>query len=81
MNDRTGLDALASAKRGGAQYDGGFKVPKERTMSIAASADDEDKSESSVVDDGGHAGTRGHAKRRYRETISETSRAGIFLII
>ncbi|XP_057452509.1 pre-mRNA-splicing factor ATP-dependent RNA helicase DEAH7 [Lotus japonicus] len=72
---RLGLDALASAKRGGAQYDGGFKVPKERTMSIAASADDEDKSESSVVDDGGHAGTRRHAKRRYRETISETSRA------
>ncbi|XP_027339905.1 pre-mRNA-splicing factor ATP-dependent RNA helicase DEAH7 [Abrus precatorius] len=73
---RLGLDALANAKRGGSQYDGGFKVPKERTTSIAASAEDEDKSESSVDDESGHdgnVGTRRHASRRYRETTHETS--------
>ncbi|KAJ1398769.1 P-loop containing nucleoside triphosphate hydrolase [Sesbania bispinosa] len=75
---RLGLDALANAKRGGSQYDGGFKVPKERTTSIASSAEDEDKSESYVVDEsghGGHSSTRRHANRRYRETTSETSHA------
>ena len=79
----TGLDALANAKRG-SQDDGGFKVPKERTISIAASAEDEDKSESSVVDEsgqGGVANNRKHTNRRYRETTNETSQAGNFLFL
>ncbi|KAL9322938.1 hypothetical protein ACSQ67_010991 [Phaseolus vulgaris] len=67
---RLGLDALASAKRGGTHYDGGFKLPKERTISIAASAEDEDKSESTVVEEseqGAIVSTHRHT-RRYRET-------------
>lgn len=75
---RLGLDTLAIAKRGESQLDGAFKVPKERTISIAAAAEDEDKSESYIVDDsehGGHAGTHRHANRRYRESTSESSRA------
>ncbi|XP_004487236.1 pre-mRNA-splicing factor ATP-dependent RNA helicase DEAH7 [Cicer arietinum] len=72
---RFGLDTLAIAKRAGSQSDGAFKVPKEIITSIAAAAEDEDKSESSVVEESGNAGTRKHAHRRYRETTSETSRA------
>ncbi|QCE09158.1 pre-mRNA-splicing factor ATP-dependent RNA helicase DEAH7 [Vigna unguiculata] len=76
---RLGLDALASAKRGGSQYDGGFKLPKERMMtSIAASAEDEDKSELSVVEEseqGGIVSRPRHSGRRYRDTTSETSYA------
>ncbi|KAG5114825.1 hypothetical protein AAZX31_13G323800 [Glycine max] len=73
---RLGLDALASAKR--SQHDVGFKVPKERTISIAASAEDEDKSESSVSEESGHDGIvnrRRHTNRRYRDTTNETSHA------
>ncbi|XP_047153751.1 pre-mRNA-splicing factor ATP-dependent RNA helicase DEAH7 [Vigna umbellata] len=73
---RFGLDALASAKR--SQYDGGFKLPKERTTSIAASAEDEDKSELSVVEEseqGGIVSRHRHTNRRYRDTTSETSLA------
>lgn len=84
INGLIGLDTLAIAKRGESQLDGAFKVPKERTISIAATAEDEDKSESSIVVDdsehGGHAGTRRHANRRYRESTSESSHAGIFLL-
>lgn len=83
MNGLIGLDTLAIAKRGESQLDGAFKVPRERTISIAAAAEDEDKSVSSIVDDsehGGHAGTRKHANRRYRETTNESSHAGIFLL-
>ncbi|KAL5156794.1 Pre-mRNA-splicing factor ATP-dependent RNA helicase DEAH7 [Glycine soja] len=71
---RLGLDALASAKR--SQHDAGFKVPKERTISIAASAEDEDKSELSVSEESGHDGIvnrRRHTNRRYRDTTNETS--------
>ncbi|XP_061367287.1 pre-mRNA-splicing factor ATP-dependent RNA helicase DEAH7 [Gastrolobium bilobum] len=74
---RLGLDVLAIAKREGSQNDWGFKVPKEKTTSIAASAQDEDKPESSV-DESGHGGlssARRHANRRYRETTNETSRS------
>jgi len=82
INDLIGLDALASAKRGGSQYDGGFKLPKERMMtSIAASAEDEDKSELSVVEEseqGGIVSRPRHSGRRYRDTTSETSYAGTF---
>ncbi|XP_020227879.1 pre-mRNA-splicing factor ATP-dependent RNA helicase DEAH7-like [Cajanus cajan] len=78
---RLGLDTLAIAKRAESQNDGGFKVPKERTTSIAASAEDEDRSESSVVEESGHdrtVTTRRHTNRRYREATSETSHAGKF---
>lgn len=81
-NGLIGLDTLAIAKRGESQSDGAFKVPKEITTSIAAAAEDEDKSESSdVVEESGQAGTRRNAHRRYRETTSETSRAGILLVV
>ena len=79
INNLIGLDALASAKR--SQHDVGFKVPKERTISIAASAEDEDKSESSVSEESGHDGIvnrRRHTNRRYRDTTNETSHAGFF---
>jgi len=81
INYLIGLDALASAKRGGSQYDGGFKLPKERTISIAASAEDEDKSESTVVEEseqGGIVSRHRHTNRRYRETTTGTSHAGTF---
>jgi pre-mRNA-splicing factor ATP-dependent RNA helicase DHX38/PRP16 len=82
MIDLTGLDTLAIAKRGESQSNGTFKVPKEITTSIAAAAEDEDMSESSVVvEESGHGGTRKRAHRRYRETTSETSRAGILLVL
>ncbi|XP_014497739.1 pre-mRNA-splicing factor ATP-dependent RNA helicase DEAH7 [Vigna radiata var. radiata] len=72
---RFGLDTLASAKR--SEYDGGFKLPKERTTSIAASAEDEDKSELSVEESeqGGIVSRHRHTNRRYRDTTSETSPA------
>ncbi|MED6205991.1 hypothetical protein PIB30_022881 [Stylosanthes scabra] len=76
---RLGLDALAIAKREGSQNDGVFKVPKPRTISIAASAEDEDKSESSVVEDeSGHGGTASKDRRantRYRKSTNESSQA------
>jgi len=78
INYLIGLDALASAKRGGTHYDGGFKLPKERTISIAASAEDEDKSESTVVEEseqGAIVSTHRHT-RRYRET----THAGTYII-
>lgn len=80
----TGLDALANAKRGGSQLDAGFKVPKERITSVAASAEEEDKSEISTIDESEHGvptSASKHANRRYREMTSETSQAGILLIL
>lgn len=82
INDLIGLDALAIAKRAESQHDGGFKVPKQRPISIAASAEDDDKSEC-VVEESGHGGiasARGRTNRRYRETTSETSHTGISFI-
>lgn len=76
--DLTGLDTLAIAKRGESQSEAAFKVPKEITTSIAAAGDDED--ESSIVEESEHTGAR-RSHRRYRETTSETSRAGIYLVI
>ncbi|CAL0322117.1 unnamed protein product [Lupinus luteus] len=80
---RLGLDVLAIAKRAESQPDGGgFKVPKERTTSIAASAEeDEDKSESSaVIDEGEHGRVDSklrHGNRRYRETPNETPESSL----
>jgi len=79
INDVIGLDVLANAKRGGSQHDTEFKVPKERITSVAASAVEEDKPESSVADESGHGGsisTSKQSNRRYREMTSETSEAG-----
>ena len=52
INNLIGLDALASAKR--SQHDAGFKVPKERTISIAAYAHEEDRYELFVSKESGH---------------------------
>ena len=76
---RLGLDALAIAKREGSQNDGVYKVPKARTISIAASAEDEDKSESTVIEDesglGGTASKDRRANTRYRKSTNESSQA------
>ncbi|XLU67466.1 hypothetical protein S245_026519 [Arachis hypogaea] len=76
---RLGLDALAIAKREGSQNDGVFKVPKPRTISIAASAEDVDKSESTVIEDesglGGTASKDRRANTRYRKSTNESSQA------
>lgn len=66
-----GLDVLANAKRGESKGDGGFKVPRERVASVAASVEEEENSVSSDVDDPGSNlsdGTvRKHSSRRYRD--------------
>lgn len=79
INNVTGLDVLANAKRGGSQHDE-FKVPKERIISIAASAEEEDKSDSALVDESGPGtivSASKPANRRYREMTSGTLEAGI----
>ncbi|CAK7326056.1 unnamed protein product [Dovyalis caffra] len=69
-----GLDALAIAKRGGSDANGGFKVPKERvTTSVMASIGEEEETESSGLDEvgndvGSESGARRNVNRRYRET-------------
>ncbi|XP_054806041.1 pre-mRNA-splicing factor ATP-dependent RNA helicase DEAH7 [Prosopis cineraria] len=75
---RLGLDVLANAKRGGSQLDGGFKVPKEKITSMAASAEEEERPEISAVDEGTNVrsvSSKKHANRRYREVTSESSQA------
>ncbi|KAJ0038925.1 hypothetical protein Pint_23699 [Pistacia integerrima] len=69
-----GLQARANGKWGGSNSDGGFKVP--RVASLAASVDEEEKLESSEIDEVGSNiinGVRNHARRRYRETASSAS--------
>ncbi|XP_031267985.1 pre-mRNA-splicing factor ATP-dependent RNA helicase DEAH7 isoform X2 [Pistacia vera] len=69
-----GLQARANGKWGGSNSDGGFKVP--RVASLAASVDEEEKLESSEIDEVGSNiinGVRNHARRRYRETASSVS--------
>ncbi|XLU45788.1 hypothetical protein S245_040602, partial [Arachis hypogaea] len=76
---RAGLDALAIAKREGSQNDGVFRVPKPRTISIAAYAEGEDKSESTVIkDESGLDGTASkdrQANTRYQKSTNESSQA------
>ncbi|KAL4337885.1 hypothetical protein AHAS_Ahas12G0154900 [Arachis hypogaea] len=73
------LDALAIAKREGSQNDGVFRVPKPRTISIAAYAEGEDKSESTVIkDESGLDGTASkdrQANTRYQKSTNESSQA------
>ncbi|XP_038713676.1 pre-mRNA-splicing factor ATP-dependent RNA helicase DEAH7 isoform X2 [Tripterygium wilfordii] len=62
-----GLDVLANEKRGG------FKVPKERVTSVVSSINEEEKFESSSIEEDGSnvvATTRSHVHRRYREVDS-----------
>ncbi|OMP09768.1 hypothetical protein COLO4_05147 [Corchorus olitorius] len=74
-----GLDARANEKRGDSKVDGGFKVPKEKIASIAASIDEDEGVELSGVEDTGSIGTigvRSHTSRRYRDkAASETTNA------
>ncbi|KAH9708291.1 pre-mRNA-splicing factor ATP-dependent RNA helicase DEAH7 [Citrus sinensis] len=66
---QSGLGVRAVEKGGGSQIDDGFKVP--RVASVAASIDEEEKSESSGIDEvvsNATNGKRSHASRRYRET-------------
>lgn len=74
-----GLDVLADAKRE-ARVEGAFKVPRERVSSIAASLDEEEKSELSEVDEVGN-GVSSNAgnitSRRYREhAVGDTPNSG-----
>ncbi|RYQ95530.1 hypothetical protein Ahy_B08g090855 [Arachis hypogaea] len=75
-----GLDALAIAKCKGSQNDGVFKVPKPRTISIAASAEDECKYEFIVIEDesrlGGISSNDRRANTRYRKLTNESPQAG-----
>ncbi|RYR73079.1 hypothetical protein Ahy_A02g007378 [Arachis hypogaea] len=75
-----GLNALAIAKHEGSQNDEVFRVPKPRTISIAAYAEDEDKSESIVIKDesglNGSASKDRQANTRYRKSTNESSQAG-----
>ncbi|OMO55316.1 hypothetical protein CCACVL1_27310 [Corchorus capsularis] len=74
-----GLDARANEKRGDSKVDGGFKVPKEKIASIAASIDEDEGVELSGVEDTGSIGTigvRSHTSRRYRDkAASEATNA------
>ncbi|KAL2896795.1 Pre-mRNA-splicing factor ATP-dependent RNA helicase DEAH7, partial [Bienertia sinuspersici] len=74
---RLGLDALALAKRS-EKLDGGFKVPRERITTVAASLDEEEKSAVTDDDDGVmvHEGEKQRPNRRYRDnTLSEASKS------
>ncbi|GLU04060.1 hypothetical protein SLE2022_212260 [Rubroshorea leprosula] len=65
-----GLDVRANEKREGSKVDGGFKVPRERVASIAASMDEDEKIDSSGIDEArrdARNGMRSHASRQYRE--------------
>lgn len=73
---RLGLDALALAKRSESKQDGTFKVPRERITSVAASLDEEEKSNVTDVDDGGvveHEGDKRRPNRRYRDAALSDS--------
>ncbi|XLR54183.1 hypothetical protein S83_004855, partial [Arachis hypogaea] len=80
---RAGLNALAIAKHEGSQNDEVFRVPKPRTISIAAYAEDEDKSESIVIKDesglNGSASKDRQANTRYRKSTNESSQAENFV--
>ncbi|GAV91178.1 LOW QUALITY PROTEIN: hypothetical protein CFOL_v3_34577, partial [Cephalotus follicularis] len=74
-----GLDIRAIEKREGSKSDGGFKVPRDRIISVAASVNEEERFESLVTDElEGDAinGVSHHAGRKYRGTArSEASLA------
>ncbi|XP_043691345.1 pre-mRNA-splicing factor ATP-dependent RNA helicase DEAH7 [Telopea speciosissima] len=68
-----GLDVLADAKRE-SKGDGQFKVPREKSVSVVSSIDEDEKSASSGLDEvGGNVSNSGrsHASRRYRETAAD----------
>ncbi|XP_025632131.1 uncharacterized protein [Arachis hypogaea] len=82
-SQRNRLNALAIAKHEGSQNDEVFRVPKPRTISIAAYAEDEDKSESIVIKDesglNGSASKDRQANTRYRKSTNESSQAENFV--
>ncbi|XP_010549285.1 PREDICTED: pre-mRNA-splicing factor ATP-dependent RNA helicase DEAH7 isoform X2 [Tarenaya hassleriana] len=67
---RLGLDVLANEKRGSVKSEGGFKVPKERVISVASSLDEEEKFEIAGSIDGAKPTSGDHSSRRYREKPS-----------
>ena len=84
MYDLTGLDVLAIAKREESKAEGGFKAPKDRVTSVVASLEEEENnSESGVIDDTGDdisTGVCSHSKRRYRGiSANDTPRTGTIL--
>ena len=85
FGDITGLDVLANAKRGESKVDGGFKAPKERVVSVAASMEEEENCGSSIIDeteDNGFTGMRNPARRRYREAAAnETPYRGMVFVL
>ncbi|XVE52800.1 hypothetical protein DITRI_Ditri02bG0153100 [Diplodiscus trichospermus] len=74
-----GLDIRADEKQGNAKVDSGFKVPKEKVVSIAASVDEDEGFESSGVEETTITitnVTRSHTSRHYRDkTTSSTTNA------
>ena len=82
--DVTGLDVLAIAKRGESKVEGGFKIPRDKVVSVVASMDEDEDNGFSATDDTGSdvfAGKRKPAGRRYREiAANETPRRGMVLV-
>lgn len=78
-----GLDVLANEKRAGSNFDGSFKIPRERVASIVASVDeDEERSMSSGIDELGNNVSdvpRNFESRKYRESGAKESYSGTFI--
>lgn len=68
----TGLDVRASEKREVSRVAGGFKVPKERVASVAASINEEEKFESFGTDEARSIGKQSHFSRQYREKFASS---------
>ncbi|XVF79552.1 hypothetical protein PTKIN_Ptkin14bG0232400 [Pterospermum kingtungense] len=71
-----GLDIRANEKQGDGKVDGGFKVPKEKIASIAASIDEDEGFESSGVEETKSTitnGTRSHTNRQYRDKAASST--------
>ena len=79
------MDVRANEKQGDSKVDGGFKVPKEKIASIAASTDEDEGFESSGVEETKSTitnGTRSHTSRHYRDkAASTTTNAGNLFIL
>ncbi|XP_021902402.1 pre-mRNA-splicing factor ATP-dependent RNA helicase DEAH7-like [Carica papaya] len=69
---RLGLDVRASEKREVSRVAGGFKVPKERVASVAASINEEEKFESFGTDEARSIGKQSHFSRQYREKFASS---------
>ena len=83
----SGLDVLASEKRGGSHVEGSFKIPREKASSMMAYQDEEVEKSTSVLTGLDEAGSgasssgRNFSSRRYRDSSgSKASDMGIILI-